>query len=139
MRIETAATTPSIVRAGGLRDFIVQAVLGRWGIMPNFEIRGEINAVVNASRWIVKCPYCDGSMFADLADPINFCVDCCNQGNGGGPGVPGYSFRVIFPPDPQLKEIEASLLARPDPRTRNWYPHETSGDLLRENIAHGIR
>ena len=34
--------------------------------------------------------------------------------------------------------IEAVLLQRPDPQTRNWRPGEAMGVLRAENEAHGV-
>jgi hypothetical protein len=37
-----------------------------------------------------------------------------------------------------VQGVERLLLMRPDPSTRNWWPHETLHDLMFENGAHGV-
>jgi hypothetical protein len=39
---------------------------------------------------------------------------------------------------PNVADIEALVMPRPVPATRNWLPGETMLDLLAENIEHGI-
>jgi hypothetical protein len=61
-----------------------------------------------------------------------FCFGCYNIIHTGLPR------RVTYPVDEVRGRVEALLLARPDPSTRNWLPSETVEDLAIENIAHGL-
>ncbi len=137
MRIIQAGMFEPYIRAGGMRPFLAMQMSRWWGgVLPKWDTRGEVAAFVNHSRWIAKCPYCAGALTVGLDEPIFYCVECGMQANGGGPGQPGYAMDVIFPRFWQ--DIEAVLLLRPDPATRNWLPHETIDDLIQENIAHGV-
>jgi hypothetical protein len=60
----------------------------------------------------------------NLGDPVWVCEVC------------GLPTDIVWPPDPIA--IEAVLLMRPDPASRNWEPGETVADLVMENAAHGI-
>lgn len=77
--------------------------------------------------WIVDCP-CNGGDFVWLATPLQWCGSCGNAMLGG------LWRRVTLPEHRQ--EIESALLARSEPSTRNWFPHETVADLLAENAEH---
>ena len=102
--------------------------------LPPLEtVSGEpLMAVVDANRWIVHCPTCKGAEFAWKTTPLVMCVTCWNGANP----VP-YSFRPVqFPP--RMKALEAVLMARPNPTTRNWSPGETVKALEDENEAYGL-
>lgn len=94
--------------------------------MPEGTV-GTVPAEVNHGRWIVKCPAprCEGAQLASEGDPRFFCVDCLFE------ELPSSGWlRVVWPKDRQ--GIEAALAPRRPP-FRNWLPHETVEDLLREN------
>lgn len=62
--------------------------------------------------------------------PVFFCCQCRN--------APwGHDLLQVVVPDSR-DEIEALLMARPDPQNRHWLPDETTADLQAENAAHGI-
>ena len=136
MRINQAGDMEAVIKAGGLRPFISKAMYKRWSLLPRWEVRGSVAAYINHSRWIARCPFCPGALTVSEDDPVFFCVDCGMQANGGGPGTPGCAMAVQFPEN--MREIEAVLVDRPDPTTRNWFPHELVADLIRENIEHGV-
>ena len=94
-------------------------------------VSGEpLPAIVNANRWIVECPVCNGAEFAWKEWPLFLCATCWNGANG-------YAFRpVVFPDD--VEAIERVLMARPVPDRRNWLPGESVADLMAENEAHGL-
>lgn len=79
--------------------------------------------------WIVDCP-CNGADFVWLDRPLQWCGSCGNAQLGG-------RWRRVAVPE-NRREIEKALLARPDPATRNWFPHETVEDLRAENAAYGL-
>ena len=78
-------------------------------------------AYVNHGRWVVDCECGAGN--APLSD-VARCFGC------------GAVHSVTYPRT--RKSIEKALLARPQQRNRNWYPHESVDDLRRENAAHNI-
>jgi len=96
------------------------------------EIAGEVRARVNHDRWLCECPLpgCRGAELVSPDHPIFWCQSCNMIANGSK------AMAVIFPPE--KAEIDAVLMQRLDKVNRNWYPHETVSDLLRENAAHGI-
>jgi len=89
-------------------------------------------AVVDANRWIVHCPTCNGAEFVWKQTLLMMCATCWNGGN-----VLPYTFRPVALP-PRIKAIERVLMARPVPATRNWTPDETVADLEAENEANGL-
>jgi hypothetical protein len=86
-----------------------------------------VSPIVNHGRWIVRCPWCAS---AELASDLYFCSQGCFNGKVGRKYV-----RVTWPK--QREAIEAVLLKRPDPQTRNW-TSETIDELARENKEHGL-
>lgn len=135
MKIIQAGMFEPYIRAGGMRHYLELRMYQRWQLLPRWETRGSVQAYINHSRWIAKCPFCDGALSVGIDDPVFFCVDCGMQANGGGPGAPGYAMGVSFPDNWQ--DIEAVLLLRFNPAHRNWYPGETVARLIDENIEHG--
>jgi hypothetical protein len=91
-----------------------------------------VQARVNHGRWLADCPtpHCRNACYVDPADPRFLCVECVN------PLAEGRWLPVEFPDD--RDEIEAALLARPVPATRNWTPGETVEQLRAENAEEGI-
>jgi hypothetical protein len=83
-------------------------------------------AIANAGRWGVLCPWCAGAEFA-REDGLFMCQSCWNA------GVQRKYVRVSFPAN--RGGIEAVLVKRIDPQTRNW-TNETIEVLLAENAAH---
>ena len=89
-----------------------------------------VTPVVNHGRWLIPCPWCFSAAMASRDDHRFYCVECRNVGVGGK-WVP-----VKWPESKD--EIEALLVMRHDPRTRNWAPPETVADLLAENESRGV-
>lgn len=87
--------------------------------------RPPILAVINHSRWVVECPFCNGAELGDPEDPRFFCLSCYNK-QAGGNYIP-----VQYPND--YIEIEHVLMSRTNPSTRNWLPHETIANLIAES------
>ena len=95
---------------------------------------------VNFGRWVADCPArpcanpvtgerAAGAEYVALGLPF-MCQWCWNQDIGG-------RFREVeFPA--AYDAIEAVLVERIEPDTRNWAPGETVADLQIENIAHGV-
>lgn len=88
------------------------------------------HAIVRQSRWVVVCPWCPGAEYAHTSDKRFFCIDC------GNVAVDGKWIGVEWPDNPE--EIEAHLMLRPVPDTRNWEWGEKSTDLIVENFDHGV-
>lgn len=80
----------------------------------------------NWGRWVAECStsWCTNAWMPQLYEPGWRC------------GVCGLDTEIVWPPDPIA--IEALLLMRVDPKTRNWEPGETLADLLAENIENGM-
>ena len=110
---------------------------------PRLELAntaGEVQAVIDDSRWIVHCPnpMCNGALYASRDLPFFCCVDCGSPENGG------LWYKVVYPQDSTA--IEIALLARPrvaklkDGRLvgRGWDPGQTVDDLVQENRELGI-
>lgn len=87
-----------------------------------------IKAIVNSGRWLARCPFCAGAERVFESNPVFLCMSCHNKGTA--------HIKVEFPEE--RKEIEAILIKRPDPATRNWEPGETIEFLQQENIEHGL-
>lgn len=83
-------------------------------------------AQANWGRWAVACGtgWCTNAWMPELGDETWRC------------GVCGLDTEIEWPPDPIA--IEAILLMRPDPNTRNWVPGELLDDLVMQNAEHGI-
>lgn len=101
--------------------------------VPGLEVAcagDPIPARIDANRWIVDCPDCGSAEFAFLDDPRFFCTNCLDAAVGGA------CRPVRFPRN--RAAIEAALLRRPVPRTRDWRPGETVAALERENRDNGL-
>lgn len=121
----------------------VRAIQRGHGITPRLDETG-IERVVHVSdgRWLVDCD-CGNGCFAHPGDgttawprAVAACTECG---------------RVYVPKFPSgWKTATDALLARPDVRTRHWFPDEgdatkrgiakgeRTADLERENRAHGL-
>lgn len=97
----------------------------------DFRLRGEVQAYINHGRWVADCPFCASAMLCAPSDARFWCVECGNYNNQDAP------MAVIFPRN--WRDIEQTLLMRPDARTRNWKAPETIDDLIRENQEHNVR
>lgn len=91
----------------------------------------QAHLYVRHGRLLVHCPWCPSAEYAHVTDRRFFCSHCLN-----GP-VKGAPIRVEWPED--FAQIEAVLIRRPDPMTRNWERGETVADLQAENASHGVR
>ena len=89
----------------------------------------QVEAEINHSRWIARCPYCSGAEMVSKADPRFFCLSCLNKGSGG---------RFLSVTFPRWDEsIEAELMKRPE-ANRNWKA-ETVTKLRKENKRNGVK
>jgi hypothetical protein len=83
-------------------------------------------AYINHGRWVVDCTKCKGAGVASREMQVSCCFDC------------GQIYTsVTFPRN--ASRIEAVLLKRSDPATRNWTSGETLKSLHAENKTHGIQ
>lgn len=109
----------------------------RYGDEPFYpqNIAPNVRAVafVNDSRWVVACPFdCNGAQLASKEFRRFFCVDCLNA------EADGQWVEVAWPADDFVVDVERLLEVRPDPRTRRWWPNESLGVLVAENMEHGL-
>ncbi len=104
-------------------------------------------ARVNWGRWIADCPSCSSALAVEpgqlrLGAPVwehdgeqwirtGFREGCWEQDCGARADV-------LWPDSGTLDGIERLLAMRPDPKNRNWEPHESLHDLMRENAERGI-
>lgn len=102
--------------------------------LPAAGINTDVVAVarVNHSSWIVDCPFCGGAEFASFDRPTFFCC-CCRNAQTDYQPIP-----VTLPAANVRDQIEALLLKRPNPDTRNWTVDETADALQAENVANGV-
>lgn len=101
----------------------------------------ELRAVVfmAGGRWAASCPrpFClNAEGFGPQQDGITGGLTgdmfYCREAYGGC----GMRCPADWPSN--VSEIEALVMPRPVPATRNWLPGEALHDLLAENVAHGI-
>lgn len=117
-----------------------QPPMGRRGMTDEHIVEAYVNAyLINPRRWIVRwvarCELvyddpddpCRNAEIVDPDQPRFFCTWCGNRAAAG-------LYRwVRFPLD--REDGEAVLLARPQPRTRNWERGQTVDELVAENDA----
>jgi hypothetical protein len=91
-------------------------------------------ARVSGSCWIADCPSGDGGAeFVNFDEPLFFCCRCRNAAWDHKP------LQIKVPTVQKRAAIEAVLLNRDDPDTRNWVPGEDVADLKVENLIRGVR
>lgn len=131
--VVVAETCPAAQAFGDYRTFVVAQVRGKHGRLPDLNPAHAagplVPARVDAGRWLWTCE-CGAHNYVALTLG-NVCPDCNNAATAGRPR------RVVMPARGQREQIEAILLRRREPATRNWQQRETLLDLLRENLANG--
>jgi hypothetical protein len=118
------------------------AIRKRMGVksVPLRDVKTKVTAYVSHGRWVVQCG----------------CGNCPSAHPGGAPGWPepvavcvecGAVFRPTFAES--VEDVEAVLLARPEIRTRDYYPtkeiaqrhgveaRDTLAALKKQNTDHG--
>ena len=138
MRIVPAHQQAAVMNGGGYRAWLQQVIQQRWGHEIVWEVDKEAPAIVafvNRGDWVAKCdldtePSCGGSMVVTYDDPVWFCDECCNSGNGHRPR------KVKFPTNKNRLIIEELLTARPHPGLRFYRPQDgdTVSTLKAENV-----
>lgn len=118
---ETLAVSPGDVRSRW------EALLAKRGMRPKTS-NTVVTAYISEGRWVADCPNyprCRGGIACWDQNPHGCCLDC------------GTVVKVKFPTKRDRDKAAAALLARPDPKTRNWRPEfEKPADLVRENAEH---
>ena len=96
-------------------------------------------AWLSAGKWIASCPrpFClnaegFGPQQDGVAGGLTGTTFHCREAYGGC----GLTCPADWPTN--VADIEALVMPRPVPATRNWLPGESLGDLLAENIEHGL-
>ena len=112
-------------------DMIIKQLiaLGNTGLIETVKkkpIGKSVYAVVNHSRWIAHCDYCDSAAAVNPGGGF-FCLTCLNLKNNNR------SRPVVFPEN--YREIEALLEKREFPRNRNWLIGEPVTNLIIENAT----
>lgn len=85
-----------------------------------------VEAHANWGAWAAKCDRCPWGGRLQRFTPSFECPFC------------GLFNEVIWPSEEMVKGVERLLMMRPDPSTRNWWPHETLHHLMWENGEHGL-
>ena len=120
-----------VASAGEYRDH-ARRFLARVGVPPDRWLRPVLPrpAYVSGGCWLVKCD-CGNAPSAHPGDgtdawpePIAVCLEC------------GALHRPVFPADRAL--AEAALLERPDPASRNYFPHKDLAALVGEDRAQTV-
>lgn len=117
---ERSGHTPPEAEVLGHGHKLPQGVHDKITVMP----------IINHGRWLIPCPWCYSASAASRDDHRFYCIECRSA------GAQGKWVKVIWPDSKD--EIEALLIMRPDPRTRNWQPPETVAQLLAENESHAV-
>lgn len=104
----------------------------RWGHGPIPDpdtVSGRrVPAYISWGRWIAECPDCRSAQPTGYDDHRFLCAECGNMGLGW--------HEVRWPTN--MEAIEAVLLYRPYPATRNWLPGESLASLQAENAKHHL-
>lgn len=107
-------------------------------------------AYLNHGRWVAMCPRpgChNAEQFGGVGQAGNVPgglrsdrFECRASIDFGAGPVPAGGCGVVCGVDwpANIAEIEALVMPRPVPATRNWHPGEDLHDLLAENLMHGI-
>lgn len=92
-------------------------------------------AYLNHGRWVVDCPadYCYAA-YKVVGSALR--CRCENDDTCGHVGRCRTPIHIAFPDD--AAEIKRITDLRPDRATRNWYPGETTDQLVAENMEHGV-
>lgn len=117
------APDPAAVRAR--QDELMAFLSARSGLHRQRTPDGRtIPVFVETNRWLADCPECGAGIEADPKLELT-CLGC------------GRVYRAELPAD--FIDVVTLLELRPDPGTRNFYPHkgETVADLARENELFG--
>lgn len=143
MRILTTTHHPAVQHAGGYRNWIASMVVTRWGVIPDWRPQGTPRpAFILRGQWTVACDVCTEQVIYEPGE-LFYCPNCCNARNDN------HARPVLVPHERQ--GIEALLVRRVDPVTRNWWPDgairdlrgggwmagETLRDLIREQKERG--
>jgi hypothetical protein len=96
-------------------------------------------ARVNMGYWVASCPrpFCMG------AEHFGGRLNGLGMAELGGLTETGFTCKTCGLQCPSVwpaerREIERILMERPNPRNRNWEPHESPFILIFENVRHGI-
>ncbi len=133
MTLKFAKDTRAVRKFGGYRSFIekVADIYDNVDERPDWEApQGDIEALVNHSNWLVRCPNpdCSEVTMVDQGE-LYWCPNCGSADNDFAPRT------VIFPS--HIKTITTLLAKRPR-QNRNWEPGETLAQLKRENKERGL-
>lgn len=96
--------------------------------MTDLMAIGQTMVRAEVGMWLADCPrpWCTNALAVERGQREFVCV---------GPHSCAAVGELTWPADPDA--IEAILMLRPVPVTRNWLPGETLEQLLAENAQHG--
>lgn len=124
----------------------VRERIRKWGIVRGLPVVGEapdgtaVTAQINRGRWIAICPDCHNAEAVDPEEPVFFCLNCGNIGNGrkfrpvNFPGEREDIEEVMLKREvlelPGANPIEVAIKAIPLSEERSWTPDkDISGEL----------
>ena len=118
------------VQQYGYRGWVERLTRQQWpGSRIDWSIvNGAVHAEIARSHWRACCPYCRGAILIE-PNELFFDPDCGMQGNDFKP------MAILWPE--RWKEIEAVLVKRSNPISRNWVFGETIEDLIQQNKDKG--
>lgn len=88
--------------------------------------KGAVEAEANMGRWVARCSLCPSATAPKFGAPAFECRLC------------GTVTEIIWPSDEMRQGVERLLMMRSNWANRNWLPHETLHDLMRENGQHCV-
>jgi len=83
-----------------------------------------VEAVIRRGSWIVECPFCLGTEYADQQELLFICCSCWNE------AVEGKPLPVRFPAPTETAAIETILAQRPSAHHWHWTPGMTEHDMV---------
>lgn len=90
---------------------------------PEPHVVRDATPIIRQGRWLIECG-CGNFPVYDPEWELAVCLNCAAI------------HRCTAPP--RWREVETTLMRRPDPVTRNMEVGETLADLRRENEEHGL-
>lgn len=98
-------------------------------------------AYLNHGRWVAECVcggaeriWPGGQIQTDPKTGQQYGLASDGRMICGDKEFCGIESTVVVPTERERTDIHKTVGIRPDPRTRNWLPGETVGELLAENV-----
>lgn len=115
-----------------VKDVILPFANQRGVDIPSYHEISDVEPIkcrIEHGIWRVDCPDCHDCGVLYLNFMLFMCITCFNS------NVNGLWRRCAVPIERNI--IETLLTVRPL-TNRNWYPDEPIGNLIKENLEHGV-